>query len=679
MFRAVVALLVVCSVLATGVAPVTGSVADSGMSSDSLADATAAERSPALAASTTRTLDLTTSYQLTPSRPGEVLVTLHYEIPSTVTAVETRIPENATVTSTTGFARESDRLYAWQGTSRSADLTYRLAVNETAGGRLPLAAEGEYLFADPGPWALFRRPSTGTRWEWRTGDVELTRRSVVEEGVVSDQLVFLGPVEEYRRQANGQTFRLVVPEAATLAESPMALLDSFADASGRLDVGDRDREVVVVAAPTAGVEWGVRGLQTGESDIWVRDTEPLSTPNNVWLHEYVHSRQSYQPTRETRWFTEGSATYYAALLTLEQGYVGYDAFESWLALGANDPAGSTVLSQPATWGVEGDYRKGALVAGALDYRIRGAGEESLATVFADANGHDGPLSAADLRGFVSAAGNESAAEATERYTTTNATPATWPLSAHIDRFGAFPGHITAEFVVADDTPAVVSGPYRNASVTESAGTLVVPNETLSLPVAVRNDGGQPKAYELTFTVGTGTERLNGTLDPGERRIERLNRTFEETGTYTLTAGTDRYTVFVREPAVAQVVDVSVSAAEVAVGEPVTVTATVQNDGARPGETTVAFTLDGERVAERRVTLDAGEETTVSATVVPEEPGMVDVGTDRMTVAVEVVADTATAVPTADGTTTTSPGFGVGVALVALAVSVVAALAQKSRQ
>lgn len=689
MFRVVVALLLVCSVLA-GVSPVGGAGLDSADVTTTLTSdpaATASLTQPRGAAAVTQTLDLTATYQLTPSRPGEVLVTLHYDIPSAVTAVETRLPENATVMSTTRFTREAEDRYVWQETGRSAELTYRLTVNETAGGRLPLAAEGKYLFVDPGPWALFRTPKTGTRWEWRGGDVRLTQTAVTDGGgVVGEQLVFLGAIEEYHREANGQQFRLVVPTAATLTESPDAILDSYADAAGRLNVGDRDERVLVIAAPTERVEWGVHGLQTGDSDMWVRDAESLSTPNNVWLHEYVHSRQSYQPAPEVRWFTEGSATYYAALLTLEQGHIGYGEFESWLALGATDRGRQTVLAQPETWGTEGNYRTGALVAGALDYRIRAASDASLATVFSEMNAYEGTLTEERLQRFVLDASNQSVRADAERYITTDTRPETWTFEEHRTQFGPFAGHVTAGFAVDAETPAEVTGPYRNRSVVESAGVLVVPNETLSVPVRVENDGGRTTEYNLTFTAGEGVSHLTGSLDPGASRVERVNRTFTEIGTYTLTVGTETYTVFVREPAQAQVTDVSVTPSEVAVDEPVTVRATVTNDGARPGEVTVAFTLDGDVVDRTRVTLDAGGETTVSTTVVLVEPGRAEVGADGQAVAVEVVTtDTPTATATEESdeqteavTSTSTPGFGAAVAVGAVAL-VAVALARTVRQ
>lgn len=723
MVRLVIALLLVLSTLPGAVAPVAGvgSPPVDGAASDSVAEAStdslsnetdSEESTAALTSGTSRqqaalgeSLALTTTFRLTPNRPGEVMVTLRYDVPPSVTAVETHVPANATVTSVEDFAQteRSDVRYEWQEATKSPSLTYRLPVNETANGALPLASEGTYLFADAGPWALFRKPNTGTRWEWRGGDVGLAKSTAVDgSGVVGEELVLLGPYTEHRRRANDQQFRLVVPEAATLTEEPSSILDSYADASGRLRVGDRDDRVLVIAAPTSGVEWGVRGLQTGDADIWVRDSEPLSTPNNVWLHEYVHSRQSFRATNETRWFTEGGATYYAGLLTLQQGRIGYDAFESWLSLGLQEPVNSTVLARPSTWGRQGHYRKGALVAGYLDYRIRVAsnGGSSLDTVLEELNGHDGAVTGEAFRTAVGAAASESNQEGTDRsvgadtnrsvhddvdrFVTTRAAPPTWTLSEHIDAFGPFAAHFDARFGVNASNPMRVSGPYRELSVTNPAGVTLVPNETLRLPVVVRNNGGRAASYDIAIGVdGTTEKRLTGRLEPGERRVEFVVRTFEGTGTHTITVGGEEFTVFVREPAEPQVVDVSVTPTRVAANEPATVSATVENRDSRPGATVVRFTVDDRVVDEKRVVLDASEKATVSTTV-RLSPGTYRVGARGSTTvevdvapAEETSAATSTAVdgnetgtsPTSDSSWVTTPGFGVVATLVALMLTV----------
>jgi len=194
-----------------------------------------------------------------------------------------------------------------------------------------------------------------------------------------------------------------------MREAPRSVLDSLADASNALRVGDRDDEVFVVAAPTSGVQWGVRGYQTGESDLWVRDVEPVDSAENPWVHEYVHTRQDFALDPEMRWFREASASYYAALLTYEQGRVPYDRFSQRIGAGANSSYAEVVLANQSTWQSTPDYDKGALVAGQLDRQIRNTRdqERTLQTVVQAMNADPGPVSLSD---FLAALGEHGDAE-----------------------------------------------------------------------------------------------------------------------------------------------------------------------------------------------------------------------------------------------------------------------------
>ena len=257
------------------------------------------------------TIDLRQELRRTPDREGEYDAHHRYRIPTEVTELEVTLPEDATVISRSGFARKGGTTYAWDGVTSRPTLTYRLPADETVEGDGPIAGPGEYLFVDRGEWALVTRPRTGHSWRWTGGGkVRLERTTVADgEGATGDAMAFLGPHEEYRHEAHGQTFRLIVPAAAHLEEDPGEIFASLAHASDAMRVGNRDGEVFVVAAPTGEVQWGVRGLQTGGADMWVRDVERLDDVNNVWLHEYVHSRQDYETAAGARWFTEGAAVY----------------------------------------------------------------------------------------------------------------------------------------------------------------------------------------------------------------------------------------------------------------------------------------------------------------------------------------------------------------------------------
>ncbi|PSP75895.1 hypothetical protein BRC70_01465, partial [Halobacteriales archaeon QH_6_68_27] len=130
-------------------------------------------------------------------------------------------------------------------------------------------------------------------------------------------------------------------------------------------------------------------------EFWVRADSRLDDPENVWLHEYVHTRQSFRLATEMRWFREASAEYYAARLSYEGGYVDRAAFREHLAGG---PSRAT-LTDPDTWADRPvPHDKGGRVLAVLDGKIRTEtdGHRSLQDVFRRLNRHDGAVTYADF-------------------------------------------------------------------------------------------------------------------------------------------------------------------------------------------------------------------------------------------------------------------------------------------
>ena len=177
-------------------------------------------------------------------RPGELAVVLRFGIPERVTKLWTRLPAGAVVTDTDGFERadgEGSDEYEWRGGNRSPTLTYAVETDRTYGG-------GGLMFADAGGWALVERPLTSVRWRWVGQQVTLERTTRVDSGVAGDRMAFLGAHEVDAREAGGETVTLVVPTAASPAESPDTVHAALADAT-ELRVGGRNDELFVVVAP----------------------------------------------------------------------------------------------------------------------------------------------------------------------------------------------------------------------------------------------------------------------------------------------------------------------------------------------------------------------------------------------------------------------------------------------
>lgn len=552
-------------------------------------------------------VERTFTTSLTPDEPGSIRVELRYGVPDRVTTLTTRLPDNASVQSTDGFERRSGTTYDWTRTTDSPTITYTLPVNETVrrtgGAGSPTTG---YLYVDTGDWAITRAPRAAVSYSGTGPEPKLTTEyAFTGSGATSGDILYLGPFEEYRRQAAGQQFRLVVPAAADLRTQPGAILDSVAKAAETLSVGPRDPEVVAIAAPTtAGIEWGSIGLQRGESDFWVLDDRGVNTPANVWLHEYVHTQQTYRTASETEWTYEGMADYYAALLTYQQGRIDYDRYRRHLE--AADDYDDVVLAEPETWrGTLANYDKGALVFAALDRRLRleTDGDGTLQDVLGRVN--DGTVEQSAFLDAVDAVGGSDPRSFARRYTETDALPATWSRPEQQAAFGG------PQFTYTLAPPYDRTGPYRTDAV--DAAPSVVVGESLALRVAVENTGDEPGDYSTTFRVGgEPVAERTGSLAPGERTVLTVTRRFTEPGDRQLTAGSATETVTVREPATPQVTGLD-APERAAPGESIRLAATVENPADRPANGTVTLAVDGEPLATELVRLDTEGTATVAAT------------------------------------------------------------------
>jgi hypothetical protein len=596
---------------------------------------------------------------------GTVDVTTRVSVPGGTTSLRVRLPNGSEVYETDGFARVNDRTYEWTRSTDEPSVSYTVLGNVT----VDRGAGERHLFAVTDEWAIVRSPTVGIRTA--AGDAEADERYRVDgEGAAGPYITYLG-AHTTRVRTAGQRFRLVVPEAAEMATNPTAALDSLAHASRRIEFGRRDDEVFVVVAPTT-VPWAATGLQRGDADLWIRDVQPVDSARNAWVHEYVHSRQEYESTAETRWTVEAMAEYYAALLPYEAGRISFEDLRLKLARGRGDTYDDVVLAEPSTWDDnEGNYVKGALVWAALDRQLHAEAAASLDDVAA-AFGDEG-VSQAEFLDAVAAAGGGDVRSTASEYTQTTTTPSLWSETEHAEAFGG-------PLVRQEFSAFAVSGPSRNIDVSDPR---LVTGETLRATVAVRNDGTETGDYQVSFRVdGETVGTRSGTLQPGETTTPLFDRTFETAGEYELRAGTATATAVVQEPADPTVTDLSVEPTSPARGETVRILATVESGVDRPANGTVTVAVDGERRALAHRGVAVAETTTVEATTSFDGAGQYTVraGTHTATVTVRSVTLTPTATsaagddagaatggeptPSADG----GAGFGGLGAVAALAVA-----------
>jgi hypothetical protein len=557
----------------------------------------------ALLAAPAAAQEVPVEHTVSADEPGRVDVTTTVDAPSDAAGLTVVLPRRTDVYETEGFTRVDERTYEWTRSTDRPTLSYTMTGNVT----VDRGAGERYTFVVTDGWALVRSPRVAVYD--RTGRLAADQRhAVAGEGVAGPNVTYLGPAEVRTRDVEGvdQRLRLVVPAAADLRADPETVLDSMAGAAGRLPFGDPDEEVFVVAAPTT-VEWAATGLQRGDADMWVRDTQRVAGPRNAWVHEYVHTRQEYEPTEATRWTIEGMADYYAALYSYEAGRIDHETFREKLEQGDRETHADVRLAEPDTWDDEADYEKGALVYGALDRRLRATADASVGGVVAEFGG--GEVTQADLLDAIEAAGGADVRADARRYTETTATPSTWDRAAHAEAFGG------AVFTRSVEGYAV-DGPYRSEPLETPR---LVAGERLETTVVVRNEGPDPGEYAVEFAVdGDLVETRRGRLAPGESTTLSFARGFETPGEYELRAGGTTATVTVEPPAEPRVTGLSAAPKTAAPGERVVLRATVVPAADRPAAGTVEFAVDGQPVAGTRVT--ATGETTIEATTTFETPG-----------------------------------------------------------
>jgi len=389
------------------------------------------------------TIEFEQELRLVPERPGEIAVVHRYRMGANATEMDVGLPLTAIVTQTAGFEQTGAQTYSWDGVTDNPQLRYRIAVNQTAsrsGGTLD--DDGRLLFADTGEWALVRQPPSAHRLSGTTAtdSMQLSERSIAEEGVTGTDMAYLGAYEEFTHTAHNQTFRLIVPENASMEATPAEIFETVSYSAGELAVGAAEETVLLIAAPTDSVPWASRGVQSGPADMWVQDTEPVTVPRNVWVHEYIHTRQTYDADRETEWFTEATATYYAALFTYEQGDISFSALQHELQQGESDRYEDAVLSSKDTWEYRPDYTVGPLVIGAIDRELRTETNNTVTfqSVFRTLNQHDGPVNERLFFDAIRSQGTEAIAENASRYTTTTDRPPMWDSQTHTDIFETEP-------------------------------------------------------------------------------------------------------------------------------------------------------------------------------------------------------------------------------------------------
>lgn len=292
------------------------------------------------------------------------------------------------------------------------------------------------------------------------------------------------------------------------------------------------------------------------------------------------------------------------------------------------------------------------------------------------------------------------------------------------------GEYEAEFMIAEESPLASADESVTATWALNQGAYEIDTNDDDM-VNVSAESGQTISGTSTWAPGTQVNiRVNG-QDEGVAFLKPATATVQADGTWSASvnfsdiAPGSEFTVNVNNgkakadgsvqeaaaPASFEVSDLS-APGTVTVGDEVTATATVANNGGTEGTTTVEFTFGGDVVDSQEVTLAPGESTTVEFSIAADvDAGTythgISAGDSSQTAEITVEAEstptptptetatptpTETATPTPTATQTDAPtdtptdtesddggqpGFGIGVALVALMGAALLALRRQN--
>lgn len=385
-----IVLLLVSSVASPAAAAFTSQPSDAAQQQSSLGERNAQQ--PSLSSSDTITEHITLNQ--TPNKTGSVKATYEYTIPRDIETLTIRFPKPSTGASAPIRPQSTENL---ENTTQAEDqfLTYEWDADAQSGNpevvvemelpedRMQATSNG----IDTSDWAMVQPLHPVVQWEYYGSTISFERTvSAAGQAYITDGWVFLGEHEVYEQEAEEETLKLVVPEAASPVTRPETILSELTKASNALEIGGTSDTVHAFVFPG---DYQVSNPGAASEDsFWV--SGELSIQRSTWYHEYVHTRQEFELARSLQWVREGSADYFGYKLQLNLGHAEYSEFQTDI----NGQTANGVLSDPDTWEYDPQYVRGAKVLAATDQKLRNSthGEVTLSDFFYLMNQQDGPIS-----------------------------------------------------------------------------------------------------------------------------------------------------------------------------------------------------------------------------------------------------------------------------------------------
>lgn len=464
----------------------------------------------------------TVTYRQAPNESGTILATHRYRVVGNVSTIIVYEYDGATVVNSSGFTRQASGRWAWDGETAEPTLRIETVVNRTSQhfDGLRWVDVENWTLANPRRDFAYR-DADRNEWvySWEPTDLVEQHARVDGEagGFAGSAVVYLGPFETSVTNATDQQFRLIRPKSARMNESTDRVLGALASAAAQLSVGARDDVVNVFVGPEplrygGTTASGIDGIQ----DFWVSEGAHVGTSPNTWIHEYVHTRQSFVLGDEMTWFREASASYYAAVCAMRTPVSERTAYRQFLeTIGRTHGANATLADRSSWSNTYVPYAKGTRVLAALDARIRTStdGNRTLQAVFSRLNGHDGVVTFDDFAAVVGNVTGESQREWLDDHVRDDQT-VTPPESPY--HYVAPGGDLDADGDGLSATTERRAGTHPFVADTDGDGVLdgtelrlgTNPSDPFSTPFLA--NGTAPPANEPTAGDGPGSESASDT-------------------------------------------------------------------------------------------------------------------------------------------------------------------------
>jgi hypothetical protein len=301
---------------------------------------------------------------------------------------------------------DTDGVYEWDERTERPSVTLIRNVS-TPDGETETA---DFLRTDG--WTIIDRVE-GIRaqwWAYSPGRATLSEHiQIAKTGVAGQNYAYVGEYTRTEFTAGDEQFTVVVSNATETESVQEPVRDTLEFATVQLDVGARNPEVTafILSDPIRG------GGSARGPDFWSHEDDIAPEGTTVY-HEYVHTRQPYEPAESAAWTPEAEAEYYEHLLALQHGTLQYGEFRRTFEDYSSHHT-DAVLTQPDTWSdlesdeIQGtDYERGSVAIAALDAKIREAtdGQRSYQDVLEAKNRHEGEVTDAEMERFASEAAGE---------------------------------------------------------------------------------------------------------------------------------------------------------------------------------------------------------------------------------------------------------------------------------